>query len=75
MEVLDDSRLRRAGTCVLATAGSAALLAVVSILTTVLVGGCDMASEEALEGLASKVKVRNAGWCRVSLCLNSQDRL
>lgn len=75
VEALDDSRLNRAGTWALAAAGSAALLDVVSILTTVLVDGCEMASEGAPESRLGKVEMRNAGWCRVSLCLNSLDRL
>lgn len=58
----------------LAAAGSAALLAVVSILTTVLVGRCEMASEGALDRLG-EVEARNAGWYRMSLCLNSLGRL
>lgn len=52
VEALDESRLRRAGPCALALAGSAALVAVVSILTTVLVGGCEIASEGCPRGRA-----------------------
>lgn len=48
VEALEDSRVNRAGgTWALAAVGSAALLGVVSILTTVLVDGCEMASEGA----------------------------
>lgn len=75
MEALDDSRFNRAGTWALAAAGSAALVVVVSILTTVLVGGCEMASEGAPGNGLGEMEVRNAGWYRVSLCLNSLDRL
>lgn len=45
VEALDDSRFKRAGTWALAAAGSAALVAVESILTTVVVGRCAVASE------------------------------
>lgn len=75
VEALDDSRLNRAGTCALAAAGSAALSLVVSILTTVLVGGCEMASEGVPENSLGEIEMVNVGWDRVSLCLNSQNRL
>jgi len=70
VEALDDSRLKRAGTCALAPAGSAELVAVVSILTTVLVGGCEIASEGASEDRVGEVEVRNAGWNKVSFVVS-----
>lgn len=62
VDALEDSRLKRGGTCALSPADSAALVAVVSILTTVLVGRCEIASEGAPEDRVGEVEVRNAGW-------------
>lgn len=42
-------------------ADSAAVVAVVSILTTVLVGGCEIASVGAPKDRVGEVEVRNAG--------------
>lgn len=59
---LEDSRLKRGGTCELSPTDSAALVAVVSILTPVLVGGCEIASVGAPRDRVGEVEVRNAGW-------------
>jgi hypothetical protein len=72
VEALEGSRLKRAGPCALApAAGSGALVAVVSILTTVLVDGCEIASEGAPDDRLGEVEVRNAGWNKVSFVVST----